>query len=230
MSNNKIIYHINCNYGKELLALLSGAVLLPEYDVQMCDSIVRDFVIDKYGEHAVNCEAIGVQLMIHTSKDQPFLVYDNLYTFVVLSGIAIPYQEWVYDEHYICQVNCKAYKYDPQTGLCTTEDFEAPLPKWADDKIDDLEEKLYALRDQLRYENRERERMDQRFAHDRDHIINGTNPNEDIEDYPMKHKQKQREVDPEPQDDPSPSLAKELSQFAAAKMIDDDDEMPIDEK
>ena len=86
---------------QRILELLSNQV--GETHVTRLD-LIKEFLISIYGEEKINLDAIDAKLQI-ASNEKTFentctLSYGNLYTYVLLNNICIPYYEWIYDSHY----------------------------------------------------------------------------------------------------------------------------------
>lgn len=64
------------------------------------DTVYKTRMGDSY--KGINLEAIDVWWKKTDKDDKAELVWGNLYTFVLVSGIYIPYYDWIYEEEYRC--------------------------------------------------------------------------------------------------------------------------------
>ena len=101
-----VIVHYDVDYEYELLNDLTerGASGIYVPVERVCDYIL-EFITKKYGIDNFNAEAISIRVEEILRDDKPFpideLRYGNLYSFVLLHGINVPYYLWVYDDHYV---------------------------------------------------------------------------------------------------------------------------------
>ena len=73
--------------------------------IQMC---LNQYLVNKYGIDNINSDAVDLGYKIKptdfTSKlttEEINLVYGNLYTFVLVAGLCIPYCDWIYETEYV---------------------------------------------------------------------------------------------------------------------------------
>ena len=102
---SKIIYHKNAKYEDELLDLLLDPGARVGLTAEREKEITQAFLTSKYGVGVLNRDAINAQAVIEQSIEEPpsgpYLMYNNLYTYVLLQGICIPYYDWIYETEYV---------------------------------------------------------------------------------------------------------------------------------
>jgi hypothetical protein len=128
------VVHYDVDYEQELFLLLSGQTgeIIP---FAQEGEYVKEFLSEKYGALDINWDVIDiecVQLVTSTieglTKRWTEMRYGNLYSFVLLHGIYVPYYEWVYELYYAGPQY--AYNFDPSTRKCK----KIPLPLEVNDR------------------------------------------------------------------------------------------------
>jgi len=165
--SNKITFHTDCNYEQELIDLLRvKQETIPNYDAELNTRIVQDFLNGKYGEDNINAFATDAQVVdpsvhhIGKSDAPPYLMYNNLYTFVLLKGINVPYQEWVFNLSYYCELTNKEYRYDNNNGMCYVKNMPPIIPQETQDLITILRGEVELHRRTLEFEAKKRKELE----------------------------------------------------------------------
>jgi len=124
----KIISHGDVDYEKILLGLISRSSdpFLTSNQLR----IARKYLANTYGEDNVIAEAVHVGICIEQTIDGALklsntnLAYGNLYTYVLISGICVPYFDWVYEDVFVTEDY--TYRFDSLTATGTKK-LTSPL-------------------------------------------------------------------------------------------------------
>ena len=90
-----------------------------------------DYIRELYSNNPlINYDIVGawrVELGASGNYNQYDMRYDNLYTYVLLCGVMIPYYNWIYDYHYLGPKY--SYWFDDKTGKGTREIRATKIPE-----------------------------------------------------------------------------------------------------
>jgi len=77
--------------------------------------VVKEMLIGLFGSERLNLDVIETRL-IDVSGGGYDLAYGNLYTYVLMQGICVPYYEWIYSFAYYDSGQNMVYLFDGETG------------------------------------------------------------------------------------------------------------------
>ncbi len=101
------------DYEADLLAYLF------EHDATLhgCVERSKEFLTKQYENHHTPINAEAIDLFVTAEGSGYALRYHNLYTFMLIRGVSIPYCNWVYHEQ--CITKKYTYSYNKKNGKCS---------------------------------------------------------------------------------------------------------------
>jgi len=142
----KVICHTDVDYEQELKSLLTFSAQT-DCSTEHLTSLVHRFFINKYGEENVHLDALHIEVSI-VCKDPSisYLWFGNLYSYVLLSGVCMPYCDWIYENRYYGEDYI--YEYDT-SGLPKKMKLKPLVPIEAVEQMDVMRKRIKSLEQQL---------------------------------------------------------------------------------